>query len=319
MRVVEAGASAVRDSAGKSFLLLFLEKEGLSCFLQACLTACAVVLATSAAQAEPLKVSTWNLDWLTTRTRAEAHLPSDVHPRRPEDFTRLSAYAAKLGADIVAFQEVDGPQAAAMVFDPARYTILTTDQPVTQRVGIAVRRAIPVTRNPDVTALDVEPTARFPLRDGLDVTLTLPGNHPLRVLVVHLKTGCQTDDLATSTRPQCGLLAQQIPPLAAWAAARRQEGIAFLLMGDFNRVLDDPETLGAALDAAAAPTRATQGRANPCWDGEPFIDHIFAGGAARAWLVPGSLRVQVFQETDPALKSHLSDHCPVSIRLDPSP
>ena len=271
----------------------------------------------TSAKAEPLKFTTWNLDWLTTRSRAEAHLPSDVHLRAPEDFTRLAAYAARLHADVIAFQEVDGPQAAARVFDPAAYTILTIDEPVTQRVGIAVRHDIAVVRNPDVTALDVEPAAAFPLRDGLDVTLTLPGPYMLRVLVVHLKTGCQTDELASSTRPQCVLLARQIPVLAAWVAARRQERMPFLLMGDFNRVLDDPEELGAALSRAGPLVRVTEGQANPCWDGEAFIDHIFAGGDARGWLVADSLRVQVFRETDPAAKARLSDHCAVSVRLEP--
>ena len=268
------------------------------------------------AHAELLKISTWNLNWLTTRTHADARLPADVHTRAPGDFDRLAAYAAKLDADIVALQEVDGLEAAARIFDPARYTILTIDEPVTQRVGLAVRRGIAVKLNPEYTALDVEPAARFPLRDGLDATLTLPGGHDLRVLVVHLKTGCQTDSLAQSRRAQCTLLAQQIPPLAAWVAARWHEGAAFLVMGDFNRVLDDPEELGAALAQAAPLRRVTEGRANPCWDGAPFIDHIFAGGAARTWLVADSLRVQVFHDNGPHDRERLSDHCPVSAKLD---
>ena len=284
----------------------------------------ASLLFASPTRAEVLKISTWNLNWLTTRTREQADLPSDVHRRAPEDFGRLAAYARKLGADVVAFQEVDGPQTASLVFDPARYSIFTIAETVVQRVGIAVRTGIPVTRNPDYTALDVEPSAKYRLRDGLDVTLTLPGGHLLRVLVLHLKTGCQTDRIATSHRPQCALLAQQIPPLAQWVAARQQEGVAFLLIGDFNRVFDTPEEMGAALAQAAPLTRVTQGRQSPCWDSAPFIDHIFAGGAARNWLRPDSLRVQVFREREADEKAvmhdkeSLSDHCPVSVLLDDS-
>ena len=289
----------------KSFLVLFYKKELL-----------AFLLLMHSAQAAPLKFTTWNLDWLTTRTHAEADLPRDVHTRNPDDFIRLAAYARKLDADVIGFQEVDGPQAAQTLFNPAEYTILTIAEPVTQRVGIAVRHAITVTRNPDVTALDVEPDAIHKLRDGLDVTLTLPGGQKLRILVIHLKTGCQTDAIATSPRPQCVLLARQIPVLAAWVAARRREAAAFLVMGDFNRVLDEPEELGAALATAAPLTRVTAGLANPCWDGAPFIDHILAGGPARAWLIPGTLRVQVFQEAGEKWRQHLSDHCPVSVTLD---
>jgi endonuclease/exonuclease/phosphatase family metal-dependent hydrolase len=269
------------------------------------------------AQAQPVKLSTWNLDWLTLRSRAEADLPKDVHPRAPEDFGLLRVYADRLNADVVAFQEVDGVAAASAVFDPTRYTIVTTDQNVVQRVGLAVRHGIGVVKNPDVAALDVTAGELHPLRDGLDATLTLPGGARLRVLVVHLKTGCQTDDLAGSTRPQCAVLARQVPPLAAWAAARQHEGAAFLLLGDFNRVMDRPEEMGTALARAAPLSRATEGLADPCWDGGAFIDHIFAGGAARAWLVADSLRVQRFREIGDAWKQRLSDHCPISIRLDP--
>jgi endonuclease/exonuclease/phosphatase family metal-dependent hydrolase len=289
----------------KSFLVLFF-KKGLLAFL----------LVATPTQAATLKISTWNLDWLTARSHAAANLPADVHVRAPEDFVRLAGYARKLNADIVAFQEVDGADAAALVFDPKRYTLLTIDEAVTQRVGLAVRRDIPVRRNPDYTALDVQPGAAFPLRDGLDATLSLPGGRNVRVLVVHLKTGCQAGSLAGSRRPACMLLARQVPLLAEWVAARQREGVAFLVMGDFNRVLDTPEEMGAALAQAAPLTRVTEGRANPCWEGDSFIDHILAGGPARGWLVPDSLRVQVFREDDERLKSHLSDHCPVSVTLD---
>jgi endonuclease/exonuclease/phosphatase family metal-dependent hydrolase len=275
----------------------------------------ALWLAGRGAWAETLKVSTWNLDWLTSASRTQARLPADVRTRTPEDFARLAAYAARLNADIVALQEVDGP-AAGRIFDPARYRIETIDEDVVQRVGIAVRRDIGIVRHPDVTALDVEPQANFRLRAGLDVTLVLPGGATLRALVVHLKSGCQTDPIAGSSRPSCALLAAQIGPLADWAAARQREGVAFLLMGDFNRVLDTPEELGAALAHAAPLLRATEGFENPCWDGAPFIDHIFAGGPARAWLRPETLRVQLFTEVGADWKQRLSDHCPVSVMLD---
>ena len=272
-------------------------------------------LADCSASADTVKISTWNLEWLTTRSASEADLPADVRVRVPEDFAALKHYAEHLNSDVVAFQEVDGPQAAATVFDPQRYSIVTIDETVVQRVGLAVRRPITVTRNPDYAALDVEPNARHRLRDGLDATLTFPGGQHMRLLVVHLKTGCQRDRIAHSTRAQCVLLAKQIPPLAAWAAARQAEGVPFLILGDFNRVFDHEEEMGEALAQAAPLQRVTQGASDPCWDGSEFIDHIFAGGAARAWLVPGSLRVMVFTETGQEWRERLSDHCPVSVTL----
>ena len=266
-------------------------------------------------KAAEIKVSTWNLNWLTLRPEGDPSLPADVHARRPADFEALHGYAVKLAADIVAFQEVDGAEAAARVFDPALYDIVMIDEDVVQRVGLAVHHGIRIVAHSDYVPLDVEPDAKFRLRDGLDATLSLPGGAFLRVLVVHLKTGCHYDMLAHTHRPQCRLLAQQIPPLAAWAAARQAERVPFLILGDFNRIFDDPEELGNSLAAAAPMRRVTENASSPCWDNAEFIDHIFAGGPAQNWVEPGSLRVQVFHESGDAWKQRLSDHCPVSVKL----
>ena len=278
------------------------------------------------APAQALKITTWNLNWLTDRPSGDPALPDDVQGRTPDDFTRLRTYADKLDADVIAFQEVDGANVAARVFNPARYRIELIDQDVVQRVGIAVRRDIVVARNPDVVGLEVPTGSRHSLRAGLDLTLTLPttgtATTSLRVLAVHLKSGCARGPLdrpqtASKLGQACTQLWQQTPVLADWAHARAASGTAFVMLGDFNRQFDRPEPLGAALTAAAPLTRATAGFANPCWGGEGFIDHIFAGGPARAWLVPGSLSVLVYREQAARDRAHLSDHCPVSVRLNP--
>ena len=183
---------------------------------------------------------------------------------------------------------------------------------VVQRVGLVVRRGIHYVVNPDLAGLDVDPGRR--LRSGADITLQLP-QVPLRVLAVHLKTGCFDEPRRKSPRRACVELHEQIPPLQAWIAARRAEGIAFAVLGDFNRHMDARDQLWAALLQVAPLARATEGRASPCWGGEAFIDHIVLGGAARAWLEPETLRVLVYRETGEAWKERLSDHCPVSVRL----
>jgi endonuclease/exonuclease/phosphatase family metal-dependent hydrolase len=264
-----------------------------------------------------IKIATWNLDWLTLREAGDPALPDDVHPRKPGDFDRLRGFADHLDADVVAFQEVDGIAAASRIFDPARYTLVAIDEDVVQRVGLAVRRGILVQRHPDVAALDVEPLAVHRLRDGLDATLVFPGGAALRVLVVHLKTGCHRDRLASSRRPQCALLTLQIPVVAAWIRARAAENGAFAVMGDFNRDMDRPEDMSASFMAAAPLVRVTEGQSNPCWGAKPFIDTVFLGGLARAWAVPGSLRVMTYGDAGIHDRDRLSDHCPVSVRLAP--
>ena len=269
------------------------------------------------AQAATLRVASWNLDWLTLRKAGDPGLPADVRPRRPADFARLAAYAARLDADVVALQEVDSRAAAARVFPPARYRIVLTHDSVTQRVGFALRRGLGFTRNPDLRAL--APPHSW-LRSGADITLHLAGGARLRLLSVHLKAGCAFSPLR-SRRRACRILARQIAPLRAWEAARAAHGTPFLILGDFNRRFDPrsgrPDGMWRRLAAAAPVARAARGFASPCWGGAYFVDQIVAGDAARAWLLPGSLRVLVYAQRGRAWKRRLSSHCPVSVRLRP--
>lgn len=265
------------------------------------------------ARAETLKLATWNLNWLTLRAPGAAGLPADVPPRMPDDLDRLAGYAAQLDADVVALQEVDGWDAAARLFPRDKWAIHMTRDRLTQRVGIVVRRGIPFEVNPDLTAVAVDPALR--LRSGADITLHLPG-HDLRLLAVHLKRGCQDQPLARSKRRACVELRAQLAPLQDWIAARQREGVAFALLGDFNRWMDGRDRFLSQLRTAAPLLRATEGRSSPCWGNEAFIDHILLGGAARDWLVPDSLRVLTYRERGDGWRDRLSDHCPVSVRLD---
>ena len=106
-------------------------------------------------QLSRLKLSTWNMEWLTARRGTAGGLPADVTPREAGDYARLRWYAGVLDADVVALEEVDGPEMAARVFTPDRYRLHFTGDGVVQRVGFAVRAGLAFTANPDVTALDV--------------------------------------------------------------------------------------------------------------------------------------------------------------------
>ncbi len=268
------------------------------------------------AGAAVLKVATWNLEWLTLRPPGDPALPPDAKPRTAADFARLRAYAEVLDADVIAMEEVDGPAAAAKVLPPDRYALHFTQDHVVQRVGIAIRRGISFTANPDVRALDpYPPDAPLQLRSGADVTLHLGGDN-LRILAVHLKTGCW--DVPISERKRaCAVLREQLPVLESWIAARVREGTPFLVLGDFNRVLHAHGAFLAGLEQVAPLAVATAGYRNPCWGGRfsTFIDQILAGGAAREWMEPGSFRVLVYRETAPVWRERLSDHCPVMVDL----
>jgi endonuclease/exonuclease/phosphatase family metal-dependent hydrolase len=262
------------------------------------------------AMSAEVKIATWNLDWLTIRTAGERGLPADVTPRSEEDFVRLAQYAVELNADVVAIEEVDGFPAATKVFPRALYSVHMTRDHVLQRVGIAVRRGLHYDINPDLTALSANH-----LRSGADITLHL-GTSDLRVLAVHLKTGCRNQPLPKTHDRSCLELREQVPVVAEWIAARKQDGMAFIVLGDFNRWMDGRDTLLSELRRAAPLVRATEGRSSPCWGAENFIDHILAGGTAIDWMRPDTLRVLTYRETDLSIKDRLSDHCPVSVRFN---
>jgi len=288
--------------------------------MRALLLLLAALLLARPATAEELKLATWNIAWLTLRPPGDPEVPRGQVPRTRADLAGLAAYARRLDADIVALQEVDGPEAAAAVFDPATYAFFFAREDDVQRTGFAIRRTLRATQNEDLAALDTRPRARFSLRRGADVTVQSAGGQRLRLLGVHLNAGCRAGPPERGDR-ECATLQRQAEIIAGWVAARRREGTAFAILGDFNRQLSGPgDAILDTLSGPAAPlARATEGQSNPCWagprGGRPFIDHILLGGGAEAWFERGSLRVLVYAERDPAFRERLSDHCPVSIRL----
>lgn len=282
---------------------------------------CLLALLSWPAAAAELKIATWNIAWLTTKPAGHPDLPRGFAPRSEQDFARLRAYAERLAADVVAIQEVDGPLAAARVFDATRWEFHFPAETDTQRAGFAWRRGLNVTRNPDVSALDLVPNARRSLRRGADITVRQGDGPPLRLLSVHLDGGCARDSVREPNSRDCQNLGRQAEILRDWIAERRREGVAFAILGDFNRRMDRDDDFLAVLTEAAPLTRPTEGFANPCWvrdgQGRAFIDHILLGGPARDWLVRDSFRVLVYAERDIALRDRISDHCPISVRLDP--
>jgi endonuclease/exonuclease/phosphatase family metal-dependent hydrolase len=281
-----------------------------------------LLLLASPALAQPeIKLATWNIAWLTLKPANHPDLPPNLTPRRESDFALLRGYAQRLDADIVALQEIDGEAAAARVFDTRHYLIHLTDEADIQRPGFAIRRTLRVTRNPDLAALDIRAGARRSLRRGADVTVELPNGARLRLLSVHLNAGCREDPFERGP-PECESLARQARIIAEWVAARRREGMAFAVLGDFNRRMTERDDFLRLVEAGEPLARPTAGFASPCWatarGGSPFISHMLLGGPARDWIVPNSLSVLVYAERDRAFRDRLSDHCPVSVRLRPS-
>ena len=266
--------------------------------------------------AEPLRIATWNLE----------HLAQDgaqgCRPRSEADYALLRAYADRLNADVVAFQEVESLSAAARVFDPAQYHLVIEARPAGDRfpcrglegrsltrqaVGFAIRKGIAFERAGDLTDLQLgDPN----LRSGVDVTIRAPGRAPLRLLAVHLKSGCASGDKAEA----CATLMRQIPILEAWIDARAKEATRFAVLGDFNRRLarsgDVIWTEIDDADPANADLSLAQGGTGPKCDPRfsEFIDHVVLDARAGRDLAG-------FEELTYVSGDRPSDHCPVVATL----
>jgi 5'-nucleotidase (lipoprotein e(P4) family) len=293
-----------------------------------------------------VRLATWNVEYLMTpetHTALRAHcaeqggmvggedrtLPCAItrrDPRTAEDFAALRRYAAELRADIVALQEVDGPEAAALVFPGYDYCLSTRGH--TQKNGFAIRRGLPHRCEPEYEPLSVDNA----VRRGVVVTF-FPGTvNEFRLMSVHLKSGCPAGPLTAPGR-NCDLLARQVGPLEAWIEEEAKAGRRFGVLGDFNRrfslekgpardeqgrllnvyaEIDDGEPAASKLTDITARARFI-----PCTRGSEYreyIDTVLLGrDLARSIERKSFLRV-TFSDED-ANARWLSDHCPVGIAL----
>jgi 5'-nucleotidase (lipoprotein e(P4) family) len=224
----------------------------------------ASLAATALPADERLTLATWNLEWLMTtaaydelKPKCTADSPaSNVRafpcnkgrpqiPRREgKDFDAMADVARRIQADVVALQEVDGPAAAATVFRQGWQLACFSARLHPQKVGFAVREGIAFRCNPEFTELDVDGYSRA----GADITLYPGTPRAVRLLAVHMKSGCFAGTLAEPTgNSACGVLRRQVPVLERWIDARVAEHARFAILGDFNRRLE----LDAAIDAGA--------------------------------------------------------------------
>ncbi len=258
-----------------------------------------------------IRIATWNIEWLHEAT------DQGTVKRSKADYKRLQRYAKSLRADVIALQEVRSAKAVRRVFDPREYVVYVTSARRAQRVGFAVRRSLtPFKIHEDMMTLNVGG-----LRAGADITITFHGKR-LRLLAVHLKSGCWGGDLARQGKA-CRKLRKQLPVLEKWIDARASEPIPFAVLGDFNRRFARGEAFWQEIDDGEPPnadlSRVTEGRRNNCWGGKypQFIDHIVLDKRASRWVVRRSFREHLFDKRHKRYRKVLSDHCAISVALRP--
>ncbi|MCB2263778.1 MAG: endonuclease/exonuclease/phosphatase family protein [Candidatus Thiosymbion ectosymbiont of Robbea hypermnestra] len=301
-------------------------------------------LGAGACGAEPpvLRLATWNLEHLA------ADAGAGCRPRSKADYARLRHHARRLNADLIAVQEVENAAALARLFDPAVYALELSRRPdqdlgtcrrrhdqkqTMPRTGFAIHRArlaalgLRYRRLPDLATLGMKSQRRA---TRLLIEPAAGGGKGLRLLSLHLKAGCAYGRLEGGiNRHQCRLLRQQRGILEEWIDARARAGEGFVLLGDFNRQLDQPgDDFWKAIDDGAVcrwvsdPERGRKcrpgtSRPNPAAElalanaGRPFpfpfnprypyaIDHIVLDAPTARGLVPESYAVLDYQGEKPA-------------------
>lgn len=301
-----------------------------------------------------LTLATWNMDWLMTpRTHEElaAHCvrqqpasnerampctPGRALPpsRVPADFEALAHTAVQLHdeqhADVVALQEVDGPDAARLVFQKGWKLDCFVHRAHPQKVGFAIRDDVPYRCNGDLSALDIDGSTRA----GADITLYPGTEREVRLLAVHLKSGCFDGRMDRRFNP-CERLQQQAPVVESWIDQRVREGTAFAVLGDFNRHLDKDARYPAGPDESAPVNlmqawsdneppgailqRATEAQAYvPCDANDKhkaYIDDILIDQRLAARNKNRRFARVPFAPQDQGRQ--LSDHCPVVWSMQP--
>ena len=181
------------------------------------------------------------------------------------------------------------------------------------------RPGLAVVNNGDFAALALDGS----VRRGVDITVTVAGQ-PIRLLSVHLKSGCFAVPLSTPGN-DCEKLLRQVPLLEGWIDQRTQEGVPFAILGDWNRRFDaEPgqefwREIDDGLPAPLDLLRVTEGVEAHCPSApgfDEFIDHIVLDEQAARWMVDGSFSQFQYRPEDAAFFDRLSDHCPIRVALE---
>ena len=278
-------------------------------------------LAPVIADAGGLRIAAWNLEHLN-----DEHGEGCVE-RSEEDFDAIARRIESLGADVVAFQEVENEAAARRVFDPVKWNVVMSTRPGTgdgptcydrpmgrlqhQATGIAVRRSVAYRRGTDLASL----ASGSPYRRWGTHVIVGRGERKLHVLSVHLKSGCWGAGQDEQGRESCTVLRSQMGALRSWIDERQRGGERFAIAGDFNRRLAIPgDWAWRVLSPDSSPLElATAGSPSHCDSRFPnFIDHIVLGGADRPIARVGSFREEPRDGPHP-------DHCAISVAVADGP
>jgi endonuclease/exonuclease/phosphatase family metal-dependent hydrolase len=301
-----------------------------------------------------------------------------VPPLDPNTTRTAEAYQLKLdglratvegliandGVRVIAFQEVKSSEVIQYVLGKfasqydvcaARHNAFQTlafgwDKKLTAKPGVCVTQADLAIKDPPN-----DPAAFRRVRPGLALTLTI-NKSPVTFMNVHLKAGCASVNnsnerfpgrLLTDANEACEVLNRQVPILENWIESVAATSPRFVLLGDFNRRIDDEAAMSIEKNQVrsdgtdpASPNKvdakgkvATRYLWQELSDGTPTmhqiplstkdggctgfqgLDHIVISDALKKLNVGEIMSKKVSVVTKPDQIIETSDHCPRIAKL----
>ncbi|WP_261824404.1 endonuclease/exonuclease/phosphatase family protein [Vibrio neonatus] len=280
------------------------------------------------AYAAGLKLTTWNLAWLSTQS-----YPQFAESQRDKsDFSTLSRYLQNIEPDLLAFQEVDSIEAIQRVVD-SQYTVLLSERAlakhsakqfsdINQYTGVAFKKDLNVVEHPDLD-LNVERGGKLRFATYIEIRSAISSAKAptsIHLLSVHLKAGCQGKK---NRNRSCDIVQKQAQKLNQWIVQRESHGQPYIILGDFNHNLAYKgdwlwKTLTQHTHKAQLASKTSQAKCEIRSNRNPnqthrfrsLIDHIIVSSDL-SYSLP---KQNVYAKQD-VLNYQLSDHCPVSFSL----
>jgi hypothetical protein len=290
--------------------------------------------------------------------------PHEIHAEKLEGLrSTVNGLIRDRGVSVIAFQEVRSVAAIKEILGShaADFEACVAPHTAFQTVGFAWRRSVSSKlgscRSEPGLAIKEDPatpSSLRTLRPGLALSLTI-GKDTVTLMNVHLKSSCANlvDSPAfkgnelTDDRAACKVLNRQVEPLEAWVDGVAASSPLFVLLGDFNRRLDEEAALTVEAkevrknhtDPAGPNQTGPDGEVTTrfLWqelsDGKPSalfqvplasspdckgfvgLDHILISEALKARQTSplSSEKVKVEQKDKQVIET--SDHCPRVTRL----
>jgi len=300
-----------------------------------------------------------SLDPNTTRTAAAYQIKLDGLRETVESLI------AREGVKVITFQEVKSAEVIKIVLGKYadKFSICDAKHNAFQSLAFAWDKSLSSTPGVCATQSDLaikdppnDPAAFRRVRPGLALTLTI-NKTSVTFMNVHMKAGCASVNnndtrylgrLLTDANDACEVLNRQVPILENWIESVAKTSPHFVLLGDFNRRIDDEQEMkidpaqvrADGSDAASANKVDANGKVTTryLWqelsDGRPTmhqialstkdggctgfqgLDHIVISDALKlSNLNPiVSKKIGVFSQPNQIIET--SDHCPRVAQLN---